>query len=139
MTILLSRLFKKFVQDPASRNFDNASLLMMIPPRLDSDEEGEAASSGTDTFADEAAVEKEYLKSFENGLNMIDEEYSQAMRFLTTSLEVMAKSSGVSWCKYMGQVLIFKGMKKLQKISNRNFFKTHKYYIVEVLAQSLNV
>lgn len=98
MTNLLSRLFKKHVQDPASRNFTNASVFMMMPPRFDSDDEEEVSDSvGSD---ENAAAEDEYLSSFEKGLSMIDEEYTRATGFITTSLDIMAKSSGFSWCKY---------------------------------------
>lgn len=107
MTILLSRLFKKYVQDPALRNFTNASVFMMMPPRLDSDDEDESGSVGSEDEDNNAGTENEYLESFEKGLSMIDEEYTRATSFITTSLDVMAKSSGLSWCKYIFILFLF--------------------------------
>lgn len=101
-TVILSRLFKKFVQDPANRNFNQASVFMMLPPRIDSDEEAsdsEFADDGSQKD-DNASNEERYFTSFEQGLSLLSNEFDQSLKFLTMTLDGVAKHGGLICCKF---------------------------------------
>ncbi|KAM3585929.1 Gamma-tubulin complex component 5 [Umbelopsis sp. WA50703] len=106
-TIVLSRLFKKFVQDPATKNFNQASMFMMLPPRIDSDEEesdSEIADDGCQKD-DNESKEDRYFVSFEQGLSLLSEEYNESLRFLTMTLSGLARHGGLTCFEMLAQSL----------------------------------
>ncbi|KAG2182135.1 hypothetical protein INT43_007062 [Umbelopsis isabellina] len=106
-TVILSRLFKKFVQDPANRNFNQASMFMMLPPRIDSDEEAsdsELADDGSQKD-DNASNEDRYFVSFEQGLSLLSNEFGESLKFLTMTLNGVAKHGGLACFEILAQSL----------------------------------
>ncbi|KAJ2964599.1 hypothetical protein NQZ79_g411 [Umbelopsis isabellina] len=133
-TVVLSRLFKKFVQDPATRNFNQASVFMMMPPRIESDEEAsdsEYADDGSQND-DKTSTEDQYFVSFEQGLSLLSNEFNESLKFLTMTLHGVAKHGGLTCCKLNEYIYcLFVGLVNLK----------HAIImcIVEILAQSLSV
>jgi hypothetical protein len=100
-------------------------MFMMLPPRIDSDEEesdSEIADDGCQKD-DNESKEDRYFVSFEQGLSLL--------RFLTMTLSGLARHGGLTCCKFVFYIYC---------LFMIHFVLKHAIIcIVEMLAQSLSV
>jgi hypothetical protein len=108
-------------------------MFMMLPPRIDSDEEesdSEIADDGCQKD-DNESKEDRYFVSFEQGLSLLSEEYNESLRFLTMTLSGLARHGGLTCCKFVFYIYC---------LFMIHFVLKHAIIcIVEMLAQSLSV